>query len=79
MKVVVLSHGMGRFRAARLATNTPLLLAFNICVYETTGGSIGKSDVKKIKCYDNFSVNTSSSDDGVVKSDRNHFHGIDML
>ena len=33
-KAVVLRHGMGRIRAARLATNMPLLLNWNTWVYE---------------------------------------------
>ena len=56
LKALVLRHGMGQVRAARLATNMTLLLTSNTWVYKTTIGYTGSGEVKRIKHFDTDSV-----------------------
>ena len=62
LKAVVLRHGMSRVRAARLTTNMTLLLNWNTWVYETTNGTLGNREVKRLEYFENTMVDSSSDE-----------------
>ena len=79
LRAVVLHHGMGRVRVARLAINMPMLLTWNAWVYETTS-TLGNGEVKRLEYFENTMVDISSdeacSGEDYVKLCWDKFKGI---